>query len=437
MIQQEKQLVQLCRQLIENSLQWGDSRHWKNQDFEILSEKILEKTQVQLSVSTLKRIWGKVNYESSPNITTLNALVNFLGFRNWHDFRQQHLISGMKANETMPVLLSWLPKFKELFRRFKLNKRIPERIVPVISLLAALFGISFFSIKMNDTTIEDGQHLVEFTSKKTSDDLPNSVIFTYDASSFNSDDVFIQQSWDPGRRERVSASGKKHTSIYYYPGHFRAKLVVDGKIKKEDKVFIKTKGWKGVIEKKPVPIYLRPNETKGKKSLKVTQKTLIEKLGVPVFNDIWVSFYNVRNFEGLKSDHFTLEAKLRNSSSVEESLCRKVKVSILGTDGATLIPLADKGCISAIDLWTGEYWVYGKENDLSAFGCDFSNFQDLKCQVENHRLAIYLNNKLIFSTQQKQSIGEIIGLRFSFEGMGEIKEVKLNGPQKVVYEEHF
>src|SRR6266481_242088 len=91
-MEKEKQLLLLCRKLIEQSLNWGDGSIWSNDDFEQLSEKIFDKTKVKLSVSTLKRIWGKVRYENFPTTATLNALTGFLGYESWRDFKQKNLI---------------------------------------------------------------------------------------------------------------------------------------------------------------------------------------------------------------------------------------------------------------------------------------------------------------------------------------------------------
>jgi len=81
--------------------------------------------------------------------------------------------------------------------------------------------------------------------------------------------------------------------------------------------------------------------------------------------------------------------------------------------------------------------IRGKENDLSALGCDFSKFQEISCSVENQRLKIALNAKLILDEDQKQTIGNIIGLRIGFEGTGEIKEVAFSGSGKSFYSEKF
>src|SRR6516162_10224767 len=82
----DESLIQQVIKLYEEKTGWGDSAKWGNQDFLQLSEMIREKTGVTISHVTLKRIWGKVKYESLPNTHTLNTLVQFLGYDNWRDF---------------------------------------------------------------------------------------------------------------------------------------------------------------------------------------------------------------------------------------------------------------------------------------------------------------------------------------------------------------
>jgi hypothetical protein len=76
--------------LYEANTGWGDSDEWSNHDFKILSAKIKQRTGVALSHVTLKRVWGKVKYESRPTTHTLNTLVQFLGYENWLDFKLQN-----------------------------------------------------------------------------------------------------------------------------------------------------------------------------------------------------------------------------------------------------------------------------------------------------------------------------------------------------------
>jgi len=83
-------LIEKTIKLYESNTGWGDSNEWTNQDFVLLSEKIHKRTGVLLSHVTLKRIWGKVKYDSLPATHTLNTLVQFLGYENWLDFRLQN-----------------------------------------------------------------------------------------------------------------------------------------------------------------------------------------------------------------------------------------------------------------------------------------------------------------------------------------------------------
>jgi hypothetical protein len=83
-------LIERTIKLYESNTGWGDSHEWTNQDFVILSEKIQERTGAALSHVTLKRIWGKVKYNSLPNIHTLDTLVQFLGYEHWRAFKCQN-----------------------------------------------------------------------------------------------------------------------------------------------------------------------------------------------------------------------------------------------------------------------------------------------------------------------------------------------------------
>lgn len=86
----EADLIRKCCEQIETDVQWGPSDRWTTQDFERLSEIMFQKTNIKLSVSTLKRVWGKVNYTNLPSIITLNALAIYNGYGSWRECWQQH-----------------------------------------------------------------------------------------------------------------------------------------------------------------------------------------------------------------------------------------------------------------------------------------------------------------------------------------------------------
>ena len=184
-MEKEKQLLALCRELIERSLNWGESSTWGNDDFEKLSEKIFDKTRVRLSVSTLKRIWGRVRYENFPATGTLNALASFIGFENWRDFRQKNIAH---AQETLPENLNVnVNKETPLLKKtIPMESKAPASrtalifllFIGLLSVLPAAYFIKNQSLKTFDSS------KIKFEANKVSDNLPNSVVFNYDASAF-------------------------------------------------------------------------------------------------------------------------------------------------------------------------------------------------------------------------------------------------------------
>jgi len=193
----------------------------------------------------------------------------------------------------------------------------------------------------------------------------------------------------------------------------------------------------GIIDKSPVPVYLNADSMNLLGGLGIKSQTFVKLKGSSVLNDSWVHFYDFRYFDGASGHDLDFETTLRNTSAPEQSSCRKVAVEIVGTENEISIPLSDKGCIATLNLSLGSETIYGKDHDLSAFGCDFNSFQHLSCSIQNGHIKISLNNKVIYSGLIAQDIGKIVGIGIGFEGAGEIKSVKLGNHQKLIYQKVF
>ena len=55
-------------------------------DFQLLIQQIWEKNHAVLSLSTIKRLWGYVESNGAPRLSTLNTLAQFLGFADWNTY---------------------------------------------------------------------------------------------------------------------------------------------------------------------------------------------------------------------------------------------------------------------------------------------------------------------------------------------------------------
>jgi len=391
-----------CLVMIETKLAWGDSVHWQKKDFELLSEKIFDSTGVLLSASTLKRVWGKTKYEGGPSLSTLDALAKFAGFENWRSFAA--------AAQAIPTA------------RIQPVKRRPFNQKWAWMLAALIVAITGFALFRKPVKIIRFQHLA-FSNEPVTTGLPNTVVFHYDASGSNADSVFIQQSWDRRRRYKVDKRLHEYTSTYYIPGYYKAKLILNDSVVREQDVFIASQGWMTMVENDQVPVYLRQKNVLETEPLAITEEELIAKKIDPATVPI-TSITKVDKTISTASDHFLMELALQNTCGQAAGVCRMSAVTLMGTDGMINLPVCAAGCTGEIALYLNKQKIDGRTHNLSGFGVDFSKEAVLSCQTGEGRISIRVNNRLAYSGPF-ESIGRIVGVKIAFKGTGILKRFAL------------
>lgn len=399
---QDYQIVQKCLKEIEGKLNWGSSSNWHNDVFSELSEVIHSKTGVLLSVTTLKRVWGKVNYSSAPSISTLNALSQFIDYKNWRDFKNN--------NQRKPF--------------FNTNKIVTKnfRIIFTSSVIMTFLFITIYSMRVGNSVDNIDYSKIKFTSKPLTNSIPNSVVFDFDIQTIESNDILIQQFWDPTKTIKIDRNQKQATGIYYYPGYFRAKLVVNQKIRKENDLFIKSNNWLGTVDYEPIPKYL------------TTEKIVNEKLSLPkeIFEEVITNekpvnttFHFVDDLGDLSGDNFQLKASIKNTYTEKWGVCQRTTIIIVGTKSAILLPLSIKGCVSDLGVMLSDNFLSGSKNDLSALGADLSVFRKIKIQNTSKEVSLFIDDKKVYTNSYTNSLGKVTGIRFKFLGAGEVKDISL------------
>ncbi|HEY2580229.1 MAG TPA: hypothetical protein VGI43_00395, partial [Mucilaginibacter sp.] len=218
-------LIEKTKKLFESRTGWGDSDDWTNQDFVILSEKIQERTGVMLSHVTLKRVWGKVKYDSLPNTHTLDTLVQFLEYENWRDFKSQNSNGNGKPAVETTRQIAGNGHSEHIQPEIEKRKFPLKAIISIAAAVVIAVAIVLIVTHKSKPKIVDSDY--SFSSKTiVSEGLPNSVVFNYDATKSPYDSVIIQQSWDRSRQVKVPKNQHLYTSVYYYPDYFKAKLIV-------------------------------------------------------------------------------------------------------------------------------------------------------------------------------------------------------------------
>jgi len=417
----DTEYLQLCISLIEQKLNWRPANEWRNYEFTELSEKILDVTGVNLSPTTLKRVFGKLKYESLPSSATLNALAVFLGYSSWMDLKSSHSLTKEPEPQVEPVIV------KKPFKK--------QRLWPVAFLSVGVIAILTFSFLSGKSNIPlKNEKDIVFTSKPLAEGLPNSVVFNIDLKGNKPNKVVIQQSWDSTRTVAMAPGQKEATGIYYMPGYFRAKLILDGKIVKEHDLFIRSDKWIATIDHQPIPTYVKEKDLLIKEEMSVDDDVLneIKKVTEPT----WLTYHLVKPFGDLQSDNFTLQSSIKNTYAEGPAVCKTVKIFVLCSKGAFIIPFTIPGCIGSVNLKANDNYLDGRSNDLSSFSADIADWANVKIEVKNRIMKIFLNDKLVRQETYKQDAGEVVGLRFSFLGAGSVKNIKLlNGKGEEAYKD--
>jgi len=408
--------------LIETKLGWGKGGAWGNKDFEELSELIFSATNKRLSVTTLKRIWGRTKWVANPSTATLDILSEFIGYENWRAFvndNEQELQQKRVSDKSKPSK-TWI-------------------LISVILLAGSLFGFFWTSdfAKDRKSTLYNSKDFL-FESRPVSEGIPNSVVFKYDASAAEEGArIEIQQDWDSNKRSIINKNDSVATSIYYHPGFFKSKLVVADSVVMEDDVFITTNDWLGIIERDSVPIYLKQEEIYSDGFLSIDHETVNSYNLDARTSTVAVSLYQVRDFGALYTNDFEMSTTLKNDFDEGMSTCQHVRIFILYDGGAIGIPLAKKGCSSDLTLMTFEEFVDGKRNDLSDFGVDFKNYVDLKCISKNQKLNILINGNSVYQMNVPKPALKIKGITLHFEGAGSVKNVQFKNENGMAYSSDF
>ena len=403
--------------LIEKQLGWGPGDGWSNKDFEDLSEKILLATGKQLSVTTLKRIWGRVALVANPSMATLDILAQFVSYENWKIFLRENNPPLGKAN------------FKAMASS-KIFKVVVGGFFGTF-LLGFLWYAGPEQIEKPRTYAPDDFF---FSSRRVGNGIPNSVIFKYNASAADGNSkIEIQQSWDSSKRVRISKEDSVATSIYYKPGFFKAKLVVADQIVKESDVFITTEDWLGIIEQDSQPIYLKNDALRKDGILAITPGMLADHSLDPGTKRTMVGLYQVRDFGMLYTDDFELSVLLKNDFKAGISVCQRASVTLLFDGGAISFPLADKGCVSELTLMTFDKMIDGKKADLSGFGVNFNEFVALECVSKNQKLEVKINQTPVFQMVVPSPAQKIVGIIIRFEGAGSVRDVVFKKRDEIIY----
>jgi len=410
-------LVSICMNELCKKAGLANSTNLVQRDLVFLSERIESETGVPISLSTIKRLMNG-QFSRLPQIATLDAIAAAAGYQTWQHFKTS------KNGE-----VSGSPVAKEE-RSGALRALVVAGTNIRIILAGALILFALIYLGLRTADRKPGPDMVNkatfSAAKVTGNDLPNTVVFSYNVDSVEADSFFIQQSWDKNRRVRVFKHNHTLTDIYYEPGYHVARLIANDKVIKTVDVSIPTDRWvfyakEGIA--KGQPHYIHANDVKSR-SFKLTKEDL-EKSGIDVQKEnIFINAFFPSHLES-SSDNFVLRFRIKVDALKNEP-CPYLLVEVFSQRPALYFMTMPGGCTSELMTQFGEKEINGKTNDLSAFGNDPANWQDLEFKVVNKNVTISINGKKVFTTNYKNSCGLITGIGFMSNGLCEVDSLHMN-----------
>lgn len=414
-----------CLELIEARLDRGLRQGWSNYDFEQLSAGIHATTHVRLSVTTLKRIFGRVKYESFPTHTTLNALARYAGYTDWRNFTQRQASPPPELQEEAAVPMETVP-----------HAAVGRRRGSAGALMWAAIAIPLLLVVYLLIASREKQHIdsekFSFRADKAFDvGLPNSVVFHYDATAATTDSVFIVQTWDIRRKARVSVNQRAHSAIYYYPGYFRTKLIVGNKVVKTHDLQIASGGWLCLAENEPQPVYFRKEECEQGDSVMVGIPVL-QKYNLALHPDPpRIRLFHQGDMGELMNDNFTFETQLKNPFKEGSNACQHVEVLIQCKDDIIIIPLVARECTGELRLYAAGYSINSRNADLSGFGCDLNDWVTLRLVTRNRHMQLFVDGKEAYALDFPNEPTGIVGVQFRFRGPGGVRATRFESGETV------
>lgn len=386
------------QQELERQLDWGPPSAWHNSMFTELSELIIQKCKVDLSPTTLKRFFGTVNHNGSPSTTTLDTLSQFVGYENWRSFK----LSSKKV--------TWLSNFQLPSKGLYLS----------LGFLAAFIVIVLIGTKRPQGSVS--LESLSFSSRPVTNSFPNSVVFDFDLKGVDVDNMRIQQYWDPEKTISISKDQKQATGIYYFPGFFRARLMIGSDTASQHDLFLRSNGWMGTIDYSPIPKYFTPASSA--ESVLTLPQSLTKEIEASEEGET-STYHYVNDLGNVDGDNFQLDATIKIDYTEKWAVCQRALIYVLGSKSALIIPFSKIGCSSDNWVMLSDNYLDGKQSDLSAFGCDLSQFTDVSISATDKNVVVSIAGAEVYQDSYTKTIGRIIGLRFKFLGYGEVKAFSL------------
>lgn len=479
---------------IEEKLGWGRIDDWSERNFQELCDLLEQQTNERVSITTLKRIMGRLERKNNPHLRTLNSIATFVGYDGWPHYKS--VTNTGTEGQKMPAEPTEETPPEEIISKATdpiTDQPIDEREItpPVasaqtniypnqqtkkpawrkwlraaeLSIVALALGYLVYSFLNRDkpdnrqtntnkdvnTEAEGNTVAVSPDETKNDDTTPNkkNVIdlsysrFDYDKNEFvvnlkyylpdiKMTNVNLIRFDERLNYLNINEDSKQGTATYTYhkPGIYQVKIFSNKQTLAERSIVIPTKDWLGHLHFSGKELKSIPFD------VRQNGREELAALATDKHMRLWTNYRYFHNFS-ISGEAFILKTKFRNTPANNETRDGNTFIEVLGDGNKIRIQLANKSSS------TGFFQVFSEQKEQVktgpfAFRANLSDWQQLTIQNRNKELTIKLGNRVLHQTTYTQPIGVIKGFVFSFTGLGEIDYLKIYDlEEQLVYSEEF
>ncbi|MES2005430.1 MAG: hypothetical protein V4450_13000 [Bacteroidota bacterium] len=424
--------LEICCRYVAEKYGSANIAAWTNGDYLKLSSILSRHTDVQISASTLKRIFGKLKTTGRyyPQKATRDALAHYAGFTDWEMFMQKHP-RPVRQEETKvgtPVIPHTTASSKRVYKK--------SWRWPVIILLGLIITVLIWKFQQNDKAIFLHPGEAKLICSNPEGESPHSAVFKIQLPrSLVADTSKLTIDFGDGRPEKKVVPGPFITHYYEIPGRYYAVLKQDGLALDTVPIYLKTSGWTvtASMQHDTTRVYpVNSNNLFATGKMLVTPDQLLHA-GVDTNRTFFVHFSNTRPL-AINGDNFELKTTVTTSLPRPGVRCSQVKITVYGEKSEHTTIFIKPGCVSWALIRFSEIRKDGEADDLHALGTDLTKSGTIRLQVINKKIQLLVNEKIVYQATYHYSLGKIYGVDISFAGIGIVNSLSL---RDLATGEHF
>ncbi|GJM64372.1 hypothetical protein [Persicobacter diffluens] len=375
-----------------------------NSDFERLSQLIFERTQTMLSVTTLKRFFGKVsvseNYKTSNS--TLNTLSCFVGYDSWEEFQKAH--RPVRLHFKLPVFNKW----------------------SVFGSLSLFIVVAFFLLLPTSE-----KPTLEIGLRKLSGTFPFTVSFDY---QIKGQDQYFVKFEQYHSLEPLSADYQRISHIYEFPGFYNILIykkregIENYQVVDTLQAHIQYPDWMGET-------YHSGTKSDAKRVLQVDYNgelmispSQVVKVGMDSSSLYFTSMMYSKPMP-VDLDDFSFEGFLQMDTHQDEDFCKWIDLQLTGEFGRKIwLTFVPEGCDRWAKVVISEHQRDGYHHDNQAFMIkDKMKWHQVNIQSKNGVVKVVVDGKQILQQKYQLPLGQLMAVNCRANRSGKFKELKFNG----------